>query len=314
MWCFSSPSQESVLLAVENVLISLYGPLPAAVSCETNKTDVTSVDVFDKTEQTDVLVNEVEPSGNNYLHAHTSLLSFNNGMQNGQAGKNTEVCLKHQTLCSNSTHGILNKGELSGSDMPQSDTNQDSSMNNVSCKESPNRYIVTSALDGSTLTDTQCINASEHLLRADHCNEIGRSDEIAVPKDLPNISADNWSMGHALKNDMGENLEPVKILMPEIGRVTNHEQNENTDDQNQDQQSPNQSTKKPNVVNDKLGQIVAYDLISSQIIRKPKSAIALFTQEYRSKLLNDNPKANVEELMLKIEEKWEKLNGEEKKK
>ncbi|XP_006036826.1 PMS1 protein homolog 1 isoform X2 [Alligator sinensis] len=307
-------NKESILLAVENVLISLYGPLPAAVSCETSKRDVTSVDVFDKTEQTDVLVNEVEPSGNNYLHAHTSLLSFNNGMQNGQAGKNTEVCLKHQTLCSNSTHGILNKGELSGSDMPQSDTNQDSSINNVSCKESPNRYIVTSALDGSTLTDTQCINASEHLLRADHCNEIGRSDEIAVPKDLPNISADNWSMGHALKNDMGENLEPVKILMPEIGRVTNHEQNENTDDQNQDQQSPNQSTKKPNVVNDKLGQIVAYDLISSQIIRKPKSAIALFTQEYRSKLLNDNPKANVEELILKIEEKWEKLNGEEKKK
>uniref|UniRef100_A0A7M4EZ24 PMS1 homolog 1, mismatch repair system component n=1 Tax=Crocodylus porosus TaxID=8502 RepID=A0A7M4EZ24_CROPO len=310
--CCEDP-EESVLLAVENVLISLYGPLPAAISCETNKTDVTSVDVFDKTEQTDVLVNEVEPSGNSYLHAHTSLLSFNNGMQNGQAGKNTEVCLKHQTLCSKSTHGILNKGGLSGSDMSQSDTNQDSSMNNVSCKESPNRYIVTSALDGSTLTDTQCINASEHLLKADHCNEIGRSDEIAVPKDLPNISADDWSMGHALKNYMGENLEPVKMLMPEIGRVTN-EQTENTDDQNQDQQSPNQSTKKPNVVNDKLGQIVAYDLISSQIIRKPKSAIALFSQEYRSKLLNDNPKANVEELMLKIEEKWEKLNVEEKKK
>uniref|UniRef100_A0A8C3T2Y6 PMS1 homolog 1, mismatch repair system component n=1 Tax=Chelydra serpentina TaxID=8475 RepID=A0A8C3T2Y6_CHESE len=307
--------QESVLSAVENVLTSLYGLLPGTVSCETNKTDVTSVDmVVNETEQTDVLVNKMEPFENSDPHAHTSSFSFSNDVQNGQAGKNTEVCLKHQRFSSENTHGLLNRKEVSGTDVTVSDISQDSSINNLSCEDSQNGYSVTLTLDGSTHMDTQSKNRSEHPLRASHTNEVGKNEANTVPEYVSEISADNWSKGDALKNPTGENLEPVKILIPEVRGITNHKANENTGEQDHDQQSANQNIKKPNVVNDKAGQIMAYDLISNQIIRKPMSAVALFTQEYRSRLLTDNPKANMEDLMLKIEGLWEKLSREERKK
>ncbi|XP_034642380.1 PMS1 protein homolog 1 [Trachemys scripta elegans] len=306
-------NKESVLSAVENVLTSLYGLLPGTVSSETNKTDVTSVDmVVNETEQTDVLVNKTEPFGNSDPHAHTSSFSFSNDVQNGQAGKNTDVCLKHQRFSSDNTHGLLNRKEVSGTDMTVSDISQDSSINNLSCEDSQNGYSVTLTLDGSTHMDTQSKNRSEHPLRASHTNEVEKNEANTVPEYVSEISADNWSKGNALKNATGENLEPVKILMPEVGGKTNHKANENTDEQDHDQQSANQNIKKTNVVTDKAGQIMAYDLISNQIIRKPISAVALFTQEYRSRLLTDNPKANMEDLMLKIEGLWEKLSKEEK--
>nr|XP_042698361.1 PMS1 protein homolog 1 isoform X2 [Chrysemys picta bellii] len=306
-------NKESVLSAVENVLTSLYGLLPGTVSSETNKTDVTSVDmVVNETEQTDVLVNKTEPFGNSDPHAHTSSVSFSNDVQNGQAGKNTEVCLKHQRFSSDNTHGLLNRKEVSGTDVTVSDISQDSSINNLSCEDSQNGYSVTLTLDGSTHMDTQSKNRSEHPLRASHTNEVEKNEANTVPEYVSEISADNWSKGNAFKNATGENLEPVKILIPEVGGKTNHKANENTDEQDHDQQSANQNIKKTNVVNDKAGQIMAYDLISNQIIRKPISAVALFTQEYRSRLLTDNPKANMEDLMLKIEGLWEKLSREEK--
>ncbi|XP_038277619.1 PMS1 protein homolog 1 isoform X2 [Dermochelys coriacea] len=301
-------NKESVLSAVENVLTSLYGLLPGTVSCETNKTDVTSVDmVVNETEQTDVLVNKMEPFGNSDPHAHTSSFSFSNDVQNGQAGKNTEVCLNHQRFSSDNTHGLLNRKEISGTDETVSDISQDSSINNLSCEDSQNGYSVTLTLDGSTHIDTQSKNRSEHPLRADHTNEVEKNEANTVPE---YVSADNWSKGNALKNHTGENLEPVKILIPEVGGITDHKAYE----KDHDQQSANQSIKKTNVVNDKAGQIMAYDLISNQIIRKPMSAVALFTQEYRSRLLTDNPKTNMEDLMLKIEGLWEKLSREERKK
>uniref|UniRef100_A0A452J1P4 HMG box domain-containing protein n=1 Tax=Gopherus agassizii TaxID=38772 RepID=A0A452J1P4_9SAUR len=308
-------NKESVLSAVENVLTSLYGLPPDTVSCETNKTDVTSADVVvNETEQTDVLVNKMEPFGNSDPHAHTSSFSSSNDVQNGQAGKNTEVCLKHQRFSSDNTHGLLNRKEVSGTDVTVSDISQDSSINNLSCEDSQNGYSVTLTLDGSTHMDTQSKNRSEHPLRASYANEVEKNEANTVPEYVSEISADNWSKGNALKNATGENLEPVKILIPEVGGITDHKANENTDEQDRDQQSSNQNIKKTNVVNDKAGQIMAYDLISNQIIRKPMSAVALFTQEYRSRLLTDHPKANMEDLMLKIEGLWEKLSREEKKK
>uniref|UniRef100_A0A8C8VK24 PMS1 homolog 1, mismatch repair system component n=1 Tax=Pelusios castaneus TaxID=367368 RepID=A0A8C8VK24_9SAUR len=308
-------NKESVLSAVENVLTSLYGPLPDTVACETNKTDVTSVDMgANKTEQTDVLVNEIEPSGNNDPQAHTSFFSFNNNVQNGQAGKTTEVCLKHQRFSSDNTHGLLNRREVSGTDVTVSDVSQDSSINNLSCEDSQNGYSLTLTLDGSSHMVSQSKNSNEHPLIAAHTKEIGKNEANNIPEYVSEISADNWSMGNALKNPTGENLEPVKILIPEVGGIINHKANENTGEQGHDQESTNHSLKKPNVVNDKAGQIMAYDLISNQIIRKPMSAVALFTQEYRSRLLTDNPKANMEDLMLQIEGLWEKLSSEDKKK
>ncbi|NXT36727.1 PMS1 protein, partial [Pelecanoides urinatrix] len=298
--------KESVCLAVENVLKSLYGPLPATIPGESNKTDVTSEDMFvHRTEQTDVVVNEMGPSGNNDLHAHTSFLSFSNDVQNCQAGKNTEICLTHQTFSGDNVHSRLDKKEVS-----KSDTFPDSSLN-LLCEKEQNGQNMTDIQSNSVPMDPKSKKANEHLLSSDNIDEIEKNEEALVPKDLPEISADNWSMGSGFKNHLGDNLEPVKILIPEVGGTT--KQNEHTGEQSNDPQISNESIKKRNVISDKFGHVTAYDLISSRIIRKPKSAIGFFTQECRPKLITDNPKTSMEDILLKIEEQWKNLNEEEKK-
>ncbi|XP_038038294.2 PMS1 protein homolog 1 isoform X2 [Anas platyrhynchos] len=302
--------KESVLFAVENVLKSLYGPLPATVSGEANKTDVTSEDMFvHKTGQTDVVVNEMEPSGNNDLHAHTSFLSFSSDVQNCQAGKNTEICLNHQAFCGDNIRSRLEEKEVS-----KSDAFQDGSLN-LLCEEEQNGRNTTASPTRRAPMEPECKKADEHLLSSDNTCEIEKNEEASVPKDLPElpeISADNWSMGNGFKDSLGDNLEPVKILIPEVGGAAN-KQSEHTGEHSCDPQMPNQSIRKTNVINDKTGQVTAYDLISSRIIRKPKTAFALFTQEYRSKLFSEHPKTSMKDILLKIEEEWKNLNEEEKK-
>ncbi|XP_064308090.1 PMS1 protein homolog 1 isoform X2 [Phalacrocorax carbo] len=299
--------KESVFLAVENVLKSLYGPLPAPVPGESTKTDVTSEDMFvHRTEQTDVVVNEMGPSGNDDLHAHTSFLSFSGDVQNCQAGKNTEICLNHQSFCGDNVHSCLEKKEVS-----QCDAFPDSSLNSL-CEKEQNRQNITNTQSNSVPVDPKSKRADEHLLSSDNIDEIEKNEEALVPNDLPEISADNWSMGSGLKNHLGDNLEPVKILIPEVGGTIN-EENEHTGEQSNDPQISNQSIKKRNAISDKFGHVTAYDLISSRIIRKPKSAIGFFTQECRPKLITDNPKTSMEDILLKIEEQWKNLNEEEKK-
>ncbi|NXJ03434.1 PMS1 protein, partial [Odontophorus gujanensis] len=287
--------KESVLLAVENVLKSLYGPLPATVSGEANKTDVTSEDMFvHKAEQTDVVVNETEPSGNNDLHAHTSFLSFSSDVQSCQAGKNTEICLNHQIFSGDTVHSRLEEKEAS-----KNDAFQEGSLR-LLCEEEQNGQNTTGIPSNSAPVDPESKKDSGQLLSTDN------AEEALVPEDLPEISANNWSMGNAFKNSSGDNLEPVKVLIPEAGGTINKQS------EHSDEQIPNQSTKKTNVINDKTGQVMAYDLISSRIIRKPKSAFELFTQEYRSKLFSENPRCSMKDILLKIEEQWKNLNEEEK--
>ncbi|XP_010153019.1 PREDICTED: PMS1 protein homolog 1 isoform X1 [Eurypyga helias] len=299
--------KESVLLAVENVLKSLYGPLPAAVPGESNKTDVTSEDiVVHRTEQTDVVVNEIGPSGNDDLHAHTSFLSFSSDVQNCQAGKTTEICLNRQTFYGDNVHSRLDKKEVSGSD-----AFPDSSLN-LLCEEEQNGQNTTNIESNSVPMDPKSKKSNEHLLTSDNNDEVEKNEEALVLKDLPEISADNWSMGSGFKNHTGDNLEPVKILIPEVGRTIN-KQSEHTGEQSNDPQISNQSINKRNVINDKFGHVMAYDLISSRIIKQPKSALGFFTQELRPKLIADNPKTKMEDILLAIEEQWENLHDVEKK-
>ncbi|XP_009947238.1 PREDICTED: PMS1 protein homolog 1 isoform X1 [Leptosomus discolor] len=295
--------KESVLLAVENVLKSLYGPLPATVPGESSKTDVTSEDKFvHRTEQTDVVVNEMGPSGNDDLHAHISFLSFSSDVQNCQAGKNTEICLNHQTFCGDNLHSRPDKKNISESDvLPVSSLN-------LLCEEEQNGQSMTDIQSNSVPVDPKSKEADEHLVSSDNIDKIENNEEALVPKDLPEVSADSWSMGSGFKNCLGDSLEPVKIL---VGGTLNKE-NEHDGEQSNDPQISNQSIKKRNVISDKFGHVTAYDLISSRIIRKPKSAIGFFTQEYRPKLITDNPKTSMEDILPKIEEQWKNLNEEEK--
>ncbi|NXI41380.1 PMS1 protein, partial [Galbula dea] len=295
--------KESVLLAVENVLKSLYGPLPATVPGESNKTDVTSEDMFGhRTEQTDVVGNEMRPSGNDDPHAHTSFLSLSSDVQNCQAGKSTEICLNHQMFCCDNVHSHLDKKEVS-----KSDASPDSSLN-LLCEGGQNGQNMAAAASDSVPVDPKSKKVNEHLLSSDNTDKTEKNEEALVPKDLPEISADDWSMGSGFKNQLGDNLEPVKILMPEVGGTMNK-----PNEQSKNPQISNGSVKKRNVISDKFGQVTGYDLISSRIIKKPKSAIGFFTQECRPKLLSDNPKSSMEDILLIIEEQWKNLNEEDKK-
>ncbi|XP_014114564.1 PREDICTED: PMS1 protein homolog 1 isoform X3 [Pseudopodoces humilis] len=298
--------KESVLLAVENVLKSLYGPLPAAVPGESNKTDVTSEDMFvHRTDQTDVAVNEMGPSGNDELHAHTSFLSLSSDVQNCQAGKNAEICLNHQTFSGDNVHSRLDKREVS-----KSDAFPDSSLNLLR-EEEQNGQNMADIQSNSVPVDPESKKANEQLLISDNIDKIDKNEEALVPKDLPEISADSWSMGNAFKDCLGDKLEPVKILIPKVGGTTN-ERKEYTVEKSYDPQSSNQSIKKKNLISEKFGRVTAYDLINSRIIKKPKSAFEFFTHECRPKLINDNPKTSMNDILLIIEEQWKNLNEEEK--
>uniref|UniRef100_A0A8C0UZV9 PMS1 homolog 1, mismatch repair system component n=2 Tax=Cyanistes caeruleus TaxID=156563 RepID=A0A8C0UZV9_CYACU len=298
--------KESVLLAVENVLKSLYGPLPAAVPGESNKTDVTSEDMFvHRTDQTDVAVNEMGPSGNDELHAHTSFLSLSSDVQNCQAGKNAEICLNHQTFSGDNVHSRLDKREVS-----KSDAFPDSSLNLLR-EEEQNGQNMADIQSNSVPVDPESKKANEQLLISDNIDKIDKNEEALVPKDLPEISADSWSMGSAFKDCLGDRLEPVKILIPQVGGTTN-ERKEYTGEKSCDPQSSNQSIKKKNLISEKFGHVTAYDLINSRIIKKPKSAFEFFTHECRPKLINDNPKTSMNDILLTIEEQWKNLNEEEK--
>ncbi|NXY83148.1 PMS1 protein, partial [Alcedo cyanopectus] len=299
--------KEYILLAVENVLKSLYGPLPATVPDESNKPGVPAEDMFvHGPEQTDVVVNEKGTSGNNDLHAHASFLSFSSDVQNCQAGKCTEICLNNQTFCGDNVPSLLDKKEV-----PKSDAFPGSA-SNLLCEEEQNGENMTDIPTNIVPMDCQVEKANEHPWSSDNIDEIEKKKETLVPKDLPEISADSWSMGSGFKSHLGDNLEPVKILIPETGGAING-QNEHAAEQSSDSQSSAQRTKKGNVISDKFGHVTAYDLISSRIIKKPKSAIGLFTQECRPKLISDNPKTSMEGIQMLIEEQWKNLNEEEKK-
>ncbi|XP_054237035.1 PMS1 protein homolog 1 isoform X4 [Indicator indicator] len=300
--------KESVLLAVENVLKSLYGPLPAAVPGESNKTDVTSEDMFaPRTEQTDVMVNEMGPSGNDDPCVHTSFLSLSSDVQNCQAGKNTEICLNHQTFRGDNVHSGLDKREVL-----KSDAFPDSSFN-LLCEEEQNGQNLTDTASNGVPVDPKAAKVDERLLSCDSIDKIVKHEESLVPKSPPGISADHWSRGSAFKNPLGDNLEPVKILIPEVEGTVNEFQNEHNGDESNHPQISLQSTKKRNVISDKFGHVTGYDLISSRIIKKPKSAVGFFTEEHRPEVMADNPKTSMDDILLLIEEKWKNLNEEEKK-
>ncbi|XP_071667276.1 PMS1 protein homolog 1 isoform X4 [Patagioenas fasciata] len=298
--------KESVLLAVENVLKSLYGPLPATVPGESNKTDGTSEDVFvHRTEQTDVVVNKTGPSGNDDLHAHTSFPSFSSNVQNCQAGKNTEICLNHQTFCGDVVHSHLDKKEVSESDvLPHSSLN-------LLCEEEENRQNMTEIQRNGVTENTKSKKPDEHRLSSDKVDKTEKIEEALGSKDLPEISADSWSMGSGFKSCLGGNLKHIKILVPEAGGTIN-KQNECASGQSNDLQISNQSIKKRNVISEKFGRVRAYDLINGKPIRKARTPMGFFTEERRPQLIDDNPSTRMEDILLMIGEQWKDLNQDEK--
>ncbi|XP_048390352.1 PMS1 protein homolog 1 isoform X2 [Stegostoma tigrinum] len=145
---------------------------------------------------------------------------------------------------------------------------------------------------------------------------VASSEQISVAKDCAELTADNWSMGHGMKDSSEQMFEPVKLLVP---KETSDQIQTNCNETKQQKSTNSSPTNDPNrkstnVVKDKIGQITIYDLISNRTVKKSRSASTLFMQEFRPKLLAENPRANLQDVSMKLEEMWKNLSEDEKEK
>ncbi|KAB0380068.1 hypothetical protein FD755_007852 [Muntiacus reevesi] len=297
-------NKESVLTALENLMTTRYGSLPSTNSYESNKTDVSSADmVVSKTTETDVLLTEMETSGNNYPNVDTSAIPFQNDVHNDKFGENTDYCLNHRVHIGDHYDDHFNS-ENSSIDKNDGNTFKEIPKNNSSCEDTQEEYSETCSVD--SVEQAQSANGSKG-----HRDESGKKEEAAVPEKSLEICVDDWSKGNML-NSRGENIEPVKILVPQKSLVSNVSSNNSNTSPEQKNLCESSCNKKSNVVDNKSGQLTAYDLISNRVIKKPMSASALFVQDCRAQILTDNPKTSLEDAALQSEELWKTLSEEEK--
>lgn len=298
-------NKDSVLIALENLMTTCYGSLPSTNSNENNKTDVSSADmVVSKTAETDVLFNKMESSGNNHPNVDTSSIPFQNDARNDESGKNTNYCLNQHIPVGDHSDDHFSH-ENSNIDKNTRNTFQGIPVNNLSCECTQKEYNETCFVG--------CIkHAQSENGKKEHVGESGKNEEEAVPDKSLEICADDWSKGNALKNSIGENIEPVKILVPQERSVCEASNNNNNLSPEQKNLSEGSYNKKSNVVDNKSGQLTAYDLISNHVIKKPMSARDLFVQDHRVQFLTENSKTSLEDAIVQIEELWKTLSEEEK--
>ncbi|XP_058567413.1 PMS1 protein homolog 1 isoform X5 [Neofelis nebulosa] len=291
-------NKESVLIALENLMTTCYGSLPG--TNENNKTDVSSADmVVSNTTETDVLFNKMESSGNNYPNVDTSAIPFQNDVHNDKSGKNTNYCLSHQLHVDDHYDDHFNS-ENSNIDKNTRNTFQEIPVNNLSCEDAQKECSEICSVDSVKHTQSENGNKSNR-------DESGNNKEAAGPEKSLEICADDWSKGNTLKNSMGENIEPVKILVPQESSACKLSNNTSPSPE-QKNLSEGSCNKKSNVVDNKSGQLTAYDLISNRVIKKPMSASALFVQDHRAQFLTEK----LEDATVQIEELWKTLSEEEK--
>ncbi|XP_042805379.1 PMS1 protein homolog 1 isoform X3 [Panthera leo] len=291
-------NKESVLIALENLMTTCYGSLPG--TNENNKTDVSSADmVVSNTTETDVLFNKMESSGNNYPNVDTSAIPFQNDVHNDKSGKNTNYCLSHQLHVDDHYDDHFNS-ENSNIDKNTRNTFQEIPVNNLSCEDAQKECSEICFVDSVKHTQSENGNKSNR-------DESGNNKEAAGPEKSLEICADDWSKGNTLKNSMGENIEPVKILVPQESSACKLSNNTSPSPE-QKNLSEGSCNKKSNVVDNKSGQLTAYDLISNRVIKKPMSASALFVQDHRAQFLTEK----LEDATVQTEELWKTLSEEEK--
>lgn len=284
-------NKESVLIALENLMMTCYGPLPTTESSENNRVDISSANmVVSQTAETDVLFNKMESFGNNYPNADTSAIHF----QKDESRKNIDHHLNEQINIGNYFDGHFS-GDIN------KDTFQNIPMNNLSSETNQSNH-----------SETHSVGSMEHIQGENGRNGTGGSGgdgRETLPEKALEICADDWSKGN-LCNSMGENIEPVKILVPQKSlscKVTSsHPRLE------PETLSDGPCSRTSDVIHNRSGRLTAYDLISSRAVKKPMSASALFIQDHRTQFLTENPKTGLEDVTEQIKARWETLSEEEK--
>ncbi|KAL1771044.1 PMS1 protein-like 1 isoform X1 [Sigmodon hispidus] len=291
-------NKESVLIALETLMMTCYGPLSSTESCENNRVDVCSANMAAcETAETDVLFNTMESSGNNYPNANTSAVHF----QNNESRKNTNHCLNQQTNVNKHRDDHFS-GECSSINKDTRYTFQNIPMDNLSSEDVQSKY-----------NESNSASSSEHIQGETGRNgteEPGGIRGKAFFEKSLEICSDDWSKGNVF-NAMGENIEPVKILVPQKSLACKVGNN-NYPALEPKNLSNGPCSKTSKVIDNRSGQLTAYDLISNRAVKKPMSASALFIQDHQAQFLEENPKTALEDAVVQIEALWETLSEEEK--
>ncbi|XP_043548776.1 PMS1 protein homolog 1 isoform X2 [Chiloscyllium plagiosum] len=291
-------NKEAILLAIEKVLISVYGQLAG------NGTDESSSECLKETG-----------------HVHNGEINH--------CGLTPEISQISDTMYTGS-----NKTSFSNDISPAADDineNFDNSIAQTHFQETPLPSEDRSSTSVSEFDvmfsrddDDIVLKNHSHINNAVHPEidndptlpPVALSEQISVAKDCAELTADNWSMGHGMKDSVEQMFEPVKLFVPKDTSDQMQINCNETKQQNSINSSPTNdpNKKSPNVVKEKIGQITIYDLISNRTVKKCRSASTLFMQEIRPKLLAENPRANLPDVSMKLEEMWKNLNEDEKKK
>ncbi|KAM9804722.1 PMS1 protein homolog 1 [Neosynchiropus ocellatus] len=251
-------NKESVLTAVEALLVSLYGFRPESIpqignelgdasATSTSTTQACGETRKDACPQISTLGNRQEDSANDEL----------------SSAKNNNVSLDRQTSNGSSSSSVAED------------------------------WIVNRNPAGLESTFSLCDDAQNQTTK-----EQEDSSRLVSDRREEQLSAEDWSKGTGLSDPVsGKPLQPVQIFKPSIPG----------------ENGPCGSVVK-NVITEKRAALTAYDLISSRVVRAPLSPAALFEKEARAKVLSENPTASQEDINTTVQERWENLREEERKK
>ncbi|XP_067843831.1 PMS1 protein homolog 1 isoform X2 [Heptranchias perlo] len=298
-------NKEATLFVIEKVLISVYGPLPGT------GTDGSSSACLKETG----LVHSGEPNNSGVLTAP----------EISDIAASINACPKNSTFSNDISHMAVDKKESIVYNIAQTATQEKSLPSENTLSINVPEFDVAFALDDDhillksqpDINNAKCReNASNPTSAPVTLNEQTSIEVEHTAKDSAELTADDWSMGHRMKESTEQIFEPVKLLVPRDTGGQKQITCTETKQQRPTDTSPTNDLNKrsSNVVKDKIGQITIYDLISNRTVRKSLSASALFIQETRPKLLAENPRANLQDVSMKLEEMWKNLNEDEKKK
>ncbi|NP_001136373.2 PMS1 protein homolog 1 [Xenopus tropicalis] len=290
-------NKEFVLHAVENVLRSVY---PDSQILETHKDAMPEDTVTNNTDNSNTHL-----VGNKITRNDGELFSPCTVTNSIQEEKQSENSLEYQKL-ERDKIPYSDNGEVAYSVSESTDgfllNNESSTLQGKASAD----FGLQFAVRNSNLMDVQSNNT------LDSVHQVLEKDtwKTKTLTKVPDIGDDIWSKGSTFKDSLGDNLEPIKILnlSAETPFVKNTGEDSNIHN------SKNENTKPLNVISEKSGFVTAYDLISEKAIKKPLSAVGYFIQAERSKLIDDNPVASVEEISSKGKDLWGKLSQDKKSK
>ncbi|KAI7808549.1 PMS1 protein-like protein 1 [Triplophysa rosa] len=154
----------------------------------------------------------------------------------------------------------------------------------------------------SSSVDDVAMNSTADL----NCNSPKASKSDSGPNGQNDLSAESWSMGKSFSNQItGEDLEPVKLHLPKADQDCR-------DPTTTKKTSPSKTSSY--TIMEKMAKLTAFDLISNCSVRQPLSAFSLFEQDTRSQVLEENPKASLQDVTTAVKERWECLGEEDRKK